>query len=41
METRGAKPKYKTAKELRFAVEKYFDDCDEKGVFPDYAGMLI
>lgn len=35
METRGAKPKYKTAKELRFVVEKYFANCEEQAVFPD------
>lgn len=32
--------KYKPA-ELEALVNQYFDDCEEKGVFPDEAGMLI
>ena len=37
-----ARPKtYKTAAELKKAVDAYFLDNEEKGEFPDYAGMLI
>lgn len=37
-----ARPKtYKTAAELKMAVDAYFLENEEKGEFPDYAGMLI
>ena len=39
METRGRPPEYNTPQKLRLAVEGYFDDCKEEGVFPDFAGM--
>lgn len=41
METRGRKPTYGNPTALRTAIDKYFDDCDEKRIFPDYAGMKI
>lgn len=39
METRGRPPEYNTPQKLRLAVEGYFKDCEEEGVFPDFAGM--
>ena len=37
----GRPRKYKDAVEMRAAVEKYIADCEEKGVFPDEAGMIL
>lgn len=37
----GRPRKYKDAAEMRAAVEKYIADCEEKGLFPDEAGMLL
>jgi len=41
METRGRKPTYNDPKYLRAKVDEYFDECDTKRVFADYAGMRI
>jgi len=41
METRGRKPTYNDPKYLRAKVDEYFDECDKKRVFADYAGMRI
>ena len=39
MASKGPRPEYNQPKLLRAAVEKYFDECGEMGVFPDFAGM--
>ena len=39
MASKGPRPEYNQPKLLRAAVERYFDECGEKGVFPDFAGM--
>lgn len=42
MGKRGPKPQYdKSAETLKNGIDQYFTECEEKGVFPDYAGMCI
>lgn len=36
-----AKKAYATAAAFKKAVDKYFEDCETKGIFPDHAGMKI
>lgn len=40
-ETRGRKPTYNDPKVLRIKIDDYFQDCEQKRVFPDYAGLRI
>lgn len=40
-ETRGRKPTYNDPKVLRQKVDDYFQECEEKRVFADYAGLRI
>lgn len=39
MAAKGPRPEYNQPKLLRAAVDRYFDDCEEAKVFPDFAGM--
>lgn len=39
MASKGPRPEYNQPKLLRAAVERYFDECEEIKVFPDFAGM--
>lgn len=32
---------YDTPEKLMIAVQEYFDECEDKGDFPDYDGMLV
>lgn len=41
MAKRGPKRKYETPQKLADAIEEYFEEMDEKGVFPDLAGMRL
>lgn len=41
MGKRGPKPLYDSPEALRKKVDEYFADCEEKGVFPDLAGMRL
>ena len=41
MGKRGPKRKYGTAKELEAAIEEYFEEMEEQGIFPDEAGMRL
>ena len=41
MAVKGPRPEYNQPKLLRAAVEKYFTDCAETNVFPDFAGMKL
>ena len=38
---RGPKKTYENPEDLRAAVDNYFADCEERGIFPDYAGMKL
>jgi len=40
-ETRGRKPTYSDPKVFRNKIDDYFQECEEKRVFADYAGMRI
>lgn len=40
-ERRGRKPKYKSPGEMQAEIDKYFDYCQLKEIFPDLAGMRI
>lgn len=40
-ERRGRKPVYDTPQKFRAAVDKYIDECESTGIFPDIAGMRI
>ncbi len=37
----GRHKTYPTAADLQKAVDKYFSETEGKGVFPDFAGMLV
>lgn len=39
MGKRGPKPGYGTPELLQEAIKKYFKECEDENVFPDYAGM--
>lgn len=41
MAKRGRKRTYENADELRAAVDAYFDECEEQGIFPDWAGLKV
>ena len=41
MGKRGPKRKYKSAFDFGKAVNDFFEDCEERGVFPDEAGMFL
>lgn len=41
MGKRGPKPRYAEPEDLERAVNEYFDQCEEDGVFPDEAGMRV
>lgn len=41
MAKRGPKRKYQSAYDFGKAVDDFFKDCKEKGVFPDEAGMYL
>lgn len=41
METRGRPPEYNTPEKLRMGVDRYFSDCENEGIFPDFTGMKI
>lgn len=40
-ETRGRRPSWNDYKEFAKAVDDYFEDCDQAGVFPDEKGMYV
>lgn len=40
-ETRGRRPLYNDIKDFAKAVDDYFTDCDNLGVFPDEKGMFV
>lgn len=41
MGKRGPKPRYAEPEDLERAINDYFDQCEEQGVFPDEAGMRV
>ncbi len=41
MASKGPRPEYNQPKLLRAAVERYFDECEEMKIFPDFAGMKL
>lgn len=41
MGKRGPKPRYASPEDLEAAINAYFQDCEEKDVFPDSAGMRV
>lgn len=41
MAVKGRPPEYKEPVVLKKAVDRYFNDCDERDIFPDFAGMKV